>query len=160
MPHHKQASYSGTVEHVFAHRFVLRADDGYHLVDLTPEGADTVELAPGLRMTVHGEQKPSELKAQRIAIGDREIEIPHKHGPGYKKPHRPAHDHDTAPALKSVRAQGYEVLAPPRNKPKHLEILARGADGRVYELHVELDGHVRKAKHGAADDAKWAEQSA
>lgn len=89
-----------------------------------------------------------------MTIDGRDIPIRHKPGPDHKKPH--PHDHDPSAALDSVRAQGFEPLAPPRGKPKHFEILARRADGGVFELHVELDGRVRKQKPAAAEDGKWA----
>jgi hypothetical protein len=28
-------------------------------------------------------------------------------------------------------------------------------DGNLEELHIELDGHIRKSKPVAADDPKW-----
>jgi hypothetical protein len=70
----------------------------------------------------------------------RQIEKPHKH-------HKPHHhdDADPADAIKVARKAGYTVKGEPRRKPKHFEVDAtRG--GKRYELHITLDGDIRKEK--------------
>lgn len=156
MPHHQDIKAAGTIEDVFAHRFVLRTHDGKMLVDLTPKGAEQVKLRAGDQIAIEGEKKPSEVKVHRVMQNGKVTEIHHP-----DKPHGPKHDdpkhhaHDPAPALKAVRAEGYEVVGKARPKPKHFEVLARRGK-ELMELHVELDGHIRKSKPVQANDEKWA----
>lgn len=152
MPHHHRAAVSGRITDVFAHRFVVETSEGQRLLaDLGPKGTEMVALRPGLDVRIEGEQKPSELKVDRISVaGARAVEIVHK-----PKPHHGPHDAaDPSAALGAVKAAGYEPLGAPRRKPKHFEILARRGHAYV-ECHVELDGHIRKRKPVAPHDEKW-----
>ena len=150
MPDHDRRTISGTITHVFAHRFVLRTETGDVLADVTPKGIEQIALRVNDAVSVEGEMKPSELKVDRLTRGKQTIEIQHK-----KKPHEehgaPA---DPSVVLASARAAGFAVLGSPRRKPKHFEVLARKS-GSLNELHIELDGHIRKMKPVAADDPKW-----
>lgn len=148
-----QVRVSGKIIHLFAHRFVVQTTKGAILADITPRGIEQIALRVGNAVTLEGEMKPSELKVTRLTCEGRTIEIEHK-----KKPH---HDHhgehgpaDPKIVLKAARAAGYEPVAAPRRKPKHFEVLGR-RDNRFTELHIELDGHIRKTKPAAADDPKW-----
>jgi hypothetical protein len=70
-----------------------------------------------------------------------------------------AHEHDETdlrPALKTAEANRFTVLGKPRRKPKYFEILGRDPAGDVVELHVELDGSLRKTRPVRDDDPKWA----
>ena len=58
----------------------------------------------------------------------------------------------TVNLLEAVRAAGFEPSGTPRRKPKHFEIDGR-RDGKPYELHVELDGRIRKTKPAGEDAA-------
>jgi hypothetical protein len=155
MPHHAYKTASGKITHVFGHRFVVKTADGDLLADLTPHGLDQIHLAIGEAVTIEGEMKPTELKVDRLTRAGKSVVIDHDHHHG---PHH-HHDHRHPPAdpaivVASAKAAGFEVLGTPRRKPKHFEVL--GKRGRTYsELHIELDGHIRKAKPVARDDAKW-----
>ncbi len=150
MPH-ERCKLSGRITHVFSHRFVVQTPDGAFLADVTPHGADMVELRVGANVVVEGEQKPSELKVTHFTCGAKTVAIEHKnkhhhdhHGPG-----------DPTVALESARSAGFEPIGKPRRKPKHFEVLGL-RDGRHSELHIELDGRIRKTK--AVDDKhKWSE---
>lgn len=146
-------SEAGTVEAVFAHRFVLKRKDGTRLLaDLGPKGADAFRLVEGAEVSIEGEAKPSELKVSRLTPkGGEPIAIPHG------KPHDDGHDHrdaDPEAALAAVRQAGLEPIGSPRRKPKHFEVLARRA-GDLLEVHVEPNGRIRKEK--PADEEKWAD---
>ena len=132
---------SGKVTHVFAHRFVVQCSKGAMLADLTPHGSELVDLRIGAEVELEGERKPSELKVTRFASEGRSITIAHKQKPNHSH-HEPA---DPAIAIEAARAAGFEPDGAPHRKPKHFEIQAR-RDGRKYELHVELDGRIRKTK--------------
>ena len=93
--------------------------------------------------------KPSELKVSRITCGGRVVDIvDKKHGP---------HDHgpaDPAIALRAARTAGYKPVREPHRKPKHFEVLGQ-RDGKLEELHIEFDGHIRTSKPVAPDHPKW-----
>ena len=58
--------------------------------------------------------------------------------------------------MKAARDAGFEPLSQPRRKPKHFEVLGR-RDYRLSELHVELNGRIRKLKTVEVSDPKWSE---
>ncbi|MFH6786427.1 MULTISPECIES: hypothetical protein [Methylobacterium] len=152
MPHHDTTALSGTIQHVFSHRFTLEADGAVHLADLGPKGAEAFPLAAGLQVTLEGERRPSEIKVTRIAAPGREpVEIHHKkpHHPG--KPRRDAVHPDLA--LAAVTAAGWTPAGAPLRKPKHAEVLARRGDGAWTELHVDAAGTI--TRETAPDTEKW-----
>jgi hypothetical protein len=139
---------SGRIAHVFAHRFVVQSPDGAVLADLTPHGAELVDLQIGAAVELEGEMKPSELRVTRFRSEGRSVTIEHKKKPDHKH-HKPA---DPKVALEAVRAAGFDPSGTPRRKPKHFEIDGR-RDGKDYELHVELDGRIRKTRPANEDAA-------
>lgn len=146
---------SGTVADIFAHRFTLKTESGTVLADLGPQGVYAVKLAQGDAISLTGERKPSEFKVHSLTRGSETIAIPQGEKPGGK-----GHDHAPAdPTLARAAAEtaGLRPVGEPRRKPKHFELLARDGEGRHHELHVALDGTLRRQKPVAADDAKWAE---
>lgn len=140
MPH-ERSRLSGKITHVFAHRFVVQTPNGAVLADLTPHGADLVDLRIGAEVALEGDMKPSELKVTRFACDRRSVTIEHKKKPDHGH-HEPA---DPAIAVEAARAAGFEPMGTPRRKPKHFEIQGR-RNGQDYELHVELGGRIRKAR--------------
>ncbi len=146
------AHVSGKILHLFAHRFVVQTTHGVVLADITPKGAEQIALKVGDTVTLEGEQKQSELKVTKLTCDGKTVQVEHK-----KKPHHDDHHHapaDPAIVLKAAKAAGYEAVGHPRRKPKHFEVLGR-RDGHFTELHIELDGHIRKTKPAMADDPKW-----
>jgi len=147
----ERTKLSGKITHVFAHRFVVQTPKGAVLADVTPHGADLVTLRVGADVELEGESKPSELKVVRFTCGDKTVEIEHKKKHDHDH-HEPA---DPKVAIGAARAAGYEPIGEPRRKPKHFEVLGR-RDGTHSELHIELDGRIRKTKP-LEDEHKWAE---
>jgi hypothetical protein len=154
MDHERQTrSLSGQVTDIFAHRFVVKTEKGKVLADLGPKGAEQIPLREGNRVELIGEMKPSELKVQSIARnGARPVLLEHPRKP---QPYE-LDDADPRPALKTAEANGFTVLGKPRRKPKHFEVLGRDSAGDMVELHIELDGALRKTKPVHEDDPKWA----
>jgi hypothetical protein len=150
----QHSAVSGTITHIFAHRFVVETKHGVTLADITPRGLEQIALRIGDEVTLEGEMKPSELKVSRLTCGKKTIQIEHK------KKHDDKHHHDHHPhadpeiVLASARAAGFEPLGEPRRKPKHFEVLGRRR-GEFAELHIELDGHIRKTKPVERGDHKW-----
>ena len=58
MPEH-HITVSGTITHVFAHRFVVETAKGPVLADVTPRGLEQVSLRIGDDVRLEGEMKPS-----------------------------------------------------------------------------------------------------
>jgi hypothetical protein len=61
-------------------------------------------------------------------------------------------------ALKTAEANGFTVVGKPRRKPKHFEILGRDGAADMVELHIQLDGALRKTRPVREDDPKWARE--
>jgi hypothetical protein len=152
MPHHEKHPRIvavGEITHVFAHRFVLQTNSKALLADLTPHGLEAFGPRVGDRVAIEGEQKPSEIKVCKLERNGETFEI--GDGPRVEHKHAPA---DPALAIKATTSAGYEVIGEPRRKPKHFEVL--GKKGAMFEeLHIELDGDIRKAKSVSPDDHKW-----
>lgn len=146
MPHHEQIKLSGTIGDIFAHRFVLKTKDGNVLADIGPRGAEIFTLRSGDKVEVEGEQKPSEIKVQTIQReGEEPVAVDHP-----KPRHEDDHPHkpfaDPKIALKAAEKAGFDIIGEPHRKPKHFELRVRDAKGHELELHIELDGQIRKEK--------------
>ena len=153
MPEHQHISVAGTVTAVFAHRFVIESKGSKHLADVGPEAVKQIDLKEGDKVTVTGEQKPSEIKVTEIVkAGGTPIRIEHKKKHDHEEPHA---FRDPKAAIEAVTQHGFKVIAEPRRKPKHFEILGRSAKGEVLEFHVELDGDIRKRKPADLHEPKW-----
>ena len=156
-PHHAHeiVKLNGRVADVFAHRFVLETANGRVLADLTPRGMDRLKLREGDEIEIVGERKPSEIKVRRVIRGGKAIEI--DDGPPKPDHHAPHHHAEADPeqALRGARAGGFKPVGRPSRRPKHYEILARNEQDDFVELHVDFDGHVRKARSLAPGDPRW-----
>jgi len=153
MPRHEYKTISGTITHVFGHRFVLRTGHGDVVADLSPNGAEQIALRLNDEVTIEGEMKPSELKVVRLTRAGDTIRIEHK-----PKPPKEHGSHvDPSVVLAAAEAAGFAILGLPRRKPKHFELLGRH-NGEFSELHIELDGHIRKTKPIGRDDQKWSDE--
>jgi hypothetical protein len=151
LPHHNHIAASGTIIHIFDHRFVVQTAQRSLLADLTPRGAEQIALRIGDEVKLEGEMKPSELKVTRLMRDGKTVDIEH-----HKKHHGEDHDADPRQALQAVRVAGFDTLGQPRRKPKHFEILGR-RNQQLAELHVEFNGEIRKTKPADPNDPKWAE---
>jgi hypothetical protein len=150
MPDHRTIAITGKVAYVFAHRFVVVTGDGAVLADLTPRGAEQHALRIGEVVSLEGEMKPSELKVSQLTTGKTTIMIEHK------KPHDHHPHAEPGDAMKAARDAGFEPLGQPRRKPKHFEVLG-SRDHQLTELHIELNGQIRKRKPVENGDPKWSE---
>ena len=157
MPHNEKIALSGTIKHVFVHRFTVESEGKTHLADLGPKGAEAFSLSSGLAVSLEGERRPSEVKVTRIeAEGRAPVVIEHNkpnHAPGHKHPDIPA---DLDAVLSAARRAGWAPEGEPRQKPKHFEVLARKKGEEPMELHIDFAGTIYKQK--PADSTKWAQQ--
>jgi hypothetical protein len=143
---------SGTVTDVFGHRFVVQTSNGKVLADIGPKA--TIKLSPHERVEIEGEQKPTEIKVMRIAIGGGAARDTHHGDPKHKKHHGHA-DGSFGPseAAAMAQAEGYELLEDVRPHKKHFEALAAKGD-RTFAIHVHRDGRVEaKPEVGARPPA-------
>ena len=151
MPDHHTISIAGLITHVFGHRFVVQTSREAILADLTPKGLEEIALHVGDSVELSGEKKPTELKVMRFTRNGKTVTIAHK------EKHHGHHDNaDPDAALRAARAAGFAIQGEPRRKPKHFEVLGE-RDARFTELHIELDGHIRKMKPVDRHDPKWAQ---
>ena len=148
--HKDDATACGEITDVFAHRFVLRTAAATILADLGPRGGERVALAVGDSVEIFGRLTPSELKVTRLIRSETAIDI--EHG---KRSSETRDDVDPQLAHAAAAENGLTVLALPRRKPKHFEVLGRDDTGDVVELHIDRDGELRKSKPGDAADPKW-----
>jgi hypothetical protein len=151
------------VRDLFAHRFVLRTTDGCVLADLTPEGAERIQLLVGDEITIEGEKKPSEIKVRRIERGGEVVDLseePSRRGKTSDK--IKAGDaslgEDAASATRIVTEAGLTPIGKPRRKHKHFEILGREAGGNLVEWHIDRDGTIGKKKLVESDSDKWSDE--
>lgn len=152
-----EVKLTGSVRDLFAHRFVLRTPEGSVLADLTPAGAERIQLLVGDEVTIEGERKPSEIKVSRIMRGAEVIELPAKGGSRHGKAE--GHDEDDVEAAtRAATEAGLTPIGKPRRKHKHFEILGRDGAGNLVELHVDRDGAVGKQKIVEADSDKWSDE--
>ena len=140
MSKHENRIASGTITHVFGHRFVLATETGDILADITPKGSEQIALRVKDVVTVAAEMKPSELKVTTLTRGKEEIRIAHK-----KKPHEDPHElADPTIARTAAQEAGFAIVGVSRRKPAHFELIG-GKNGAFHELHITLNGTVRKA---------------
>ena len=138
---------TGTVWGVFAHRFAIETPGGKILADLGPDAASAIVLNVGDRVTISGERKPSEVKVSRLLTADGVRHDILRGGTNHK--HRQA---DPAIALAAAERERFVVAGEPRRKPKHWEVAA-SRDGAGYELHIGLDGTIKKIKDRRLESA-------
>jgi hypothetical protein len=149
MPDHHILAVAGKITHVFGHRFVVQTSRDAILCDVTPKGLERITLEVGDRVELEGEKKPSELKVTRFTASGSTLLVEHK--PKHHDHHGAA---DPEAALKAAKTAGFAIHGEPRRKPKHFEVLGE-RDARFSELHIELDGRIRKTKPVDRHDPKW-----
>jgi hypothetical protein len=139
---HKSVKASGTVTDLFGHRFIVQTPHGKLLADIGPKAAETITLRQHDHVELEGEQKPTEIKVHRLAIGTGKMRETHHHGPKHDKDHG-HHDESFGPmeAAAMARAAGYELIGDPQPHKKHFEAVAT-KDGRTFDIHVHRDGRV------------------
>ena len=117
------------------------------LADLTPRGLEVVGLRIGDRVALEGEQKPSEIKVSKLERNGETFAI--GHGPHDTR----EHEADPAIAIKLPRTPDIKLLEDRTANQSILRCWEKGAE--FEELHIELDGDVRKTKRVSPHDHKW-----
>jgi len=164
----KDIELNGAIEDVFGHRFTITSNGQKFLVDLGPHGDGGAKVEVGQSVSVKGEEKPGEIKASSLRVGDGDwLEIKHKdHAPkpadkGHEsKPEAPKStdgdngakpddtDKEQGPSddhvTKTLTDEGYTDIGERTRKPKHVEVIA-SKDGKRHKVHVHKDG-VKKTE--------------
>lgn len=143
----------GDVAEIYGNKFVMQDGTGKALVETGRQGEGGTLVKPGEAVTVQGRFENGFLHALLITRADgSQVRIGPAGGP-------PAGTLDWAkdkvglgakpdvPALTAgVAAAGYSDIRVTGRGPRHLEVAARGSDGRERQLHVGFDGQVREKR--------------
>ncbi|KQT79086.1 DNA-binding protein [Methylobacterium sp. Leaf465] len=143
----------GDVAEIYGNKFVMQDGTGKALVETGRQGEGGALVKPGEAITVQGRFENGFLHALLITRADgSQVRVGPAGGP-------PAGTLDWAkdkvglgakpdvPALTArVEAAGYSDIRVTGRGPRHLEVAARGTDGRERQLHVGFDGQVREKR--------------
>jgi hypothetical protein len=157
MPHDEPiVTVKGTILDVFAHRFVVQAARGKILADLGKHNMQKIAIKAGDEVELTGEQKPSELKIHTMILNGRPIPLEPKEKDHHK--HKEMKEVDPEIAIHTAQKEHVTVIGKPHRKPQHFEVLGKNSRGELVELHIELDGNLRKSKPVKPDDEKWSQE--
>lgn len=143
----------GEVAEIFGNKLIIQDGTGRALVETGRQGEGGTLAKTGETITVQGRFENGFLHARLLTHGDGSVV---RLGPaGGPPPGGLDWARDTiglgpqadVPALtKSVEAAGYTDIRVAGRGPRHLDVAAKGADGRERLLHVGFDGKVREVK--------------
>lgn len=143
----------GEVAEIYGNKFVIQDGTGRTLVETGRQGEGAPLVRPGEAVTVQGRFEKGFLHAKLITRADgTKVLLGPAGGPPAgsldwakdKVGLAPAPD---VPGLTAkVEAAGYTDIRVLGRGPRHLDVAARGGDGRERQLHVGFDGQVREKK--------------
>ena len=143
----------GAVAEVYGNKFVMQDGTGKALVETGRQGEGGTLVKPGEAVTVQGRFENGFLHAMLItrADGSRVVVGPAGGPPpgtlDWAKDRVGLGATPDVPALTAqVAAAGYTDIRVVRRGPRHLEVAARGSDGRERQLHVGFDGQVHETR--------------
>ncbi|WP_027171032.1 hypothetical protein [Methylobacterium sp. 10] len=143
----------GDVAEIFGNKFVLQDGSGRALVETGKQGEGGTLVTKGEAVTVQGRFENGFLHATLLTRADGKTVLlgpargPKPGGLDWAKDKvglGPAVD---APALTAkVEAAGYSDIRVTGRGPRHLDMAAKGQDGRERLLHVGFDGDIREKR--------------
>ncbi len=143
----------GEVAEIYGNKFVVRDATGKALVETGPRGEGGSLVKAGEAVTVQGRFENGFLHAVLITRADGSKVLVGPAGgppPGTLDWARDKVGLGARPDLPTltglVQAAGYSDVRVTGRGPRHLEIAAKGADGRERQLHVGFDGQVREMR--------------
>jgi hypothetical protein len=143
----------GDVAEIYGNKFVMQDGTGKALVETGRQGEGGTLVKPGEAVTVQGRFENGFLHAMLItrADGSRVVVGPAGGSPpgtlDWAKDRVGLGAKPDVPALTAqVAAAGYSDIRVTGRGPRHLEVAARGSDGRERQLHVGFDGQVRERR--------------
>ncbi|GJD57314.1 DNA-binding protein [Methylobacterium dankookense] len=141
----------GEVAEIFGNKFVLQDGTGRALVETGRAGEDGALVAKGETVTVQGRFEKGFLHARMITRADGAPTLLGRAGgpsPGsldWAKDRVGLAPRPDLPALTAaVERAGYGDVRVTGRGPRHLEVAAKGQDGRERLLHVDFDGRIRE----------------
>ncbi|KAB1079506.1 DNA-binding protein [Methylobacterium soli] len=142
----------GEVAEIFGNKFILQDGSGRALVETGRSGEGGGLVVKGETVTVQGRFEKGFLHATLIAHADgNQVRL----GPAGRPPGTLdwAKDKvglgpspDVAALTAMVTAAGYSDVRVTGRGPRHLDVAARGGDGRERALHVGFDGQIREKR--------------
>ncbi|GEO99360.1 DNA-binding protein [Methylobacterium haplocladii] len=143
----------GEVAEIFGNKLIIQDGTGRALVETGRQGEDGTLARKGETITVQGRFENGFLHARLLTHGDGSVVRlgpaggPPPGGLDWARDKVGLGPQADVPALtKSVEAAGYTDIRVAGRGPRHLEVAAKGADGRERLLHVGFDGQVREVK--------------
>lgn len=143
----------GDVAEIFGNKFILQDGSGRALVETGKQGEGGTLVTKGEAVTVQGRFENGFLHATLLTRADGKTVVlgpargPKPGGLDWAKDKvglGPAID---APALTAkVEAAGYSDIRVTGRGPRHLDMAAKGQDGRERLLHVGFDGDIREKR--------------
>ncbi|WP_128566580.1 DNA-binding protein, partial [Methylobacterium crusticola] len=140
----------GEVAEVYGGTFILQDATGRALVETGRAGEGGGLVARGETVTVQGRFDKGALRAAALTHGDGRRVVLARGGPppgtlDWARESVGLGARPDVPALTAaVAAAGYTDIRVAGRGPRHLDVAAKGADGRERLLHVGLDGTVRE----------------
>ncbi|KQO72026.1 DNA-binding protein [Methylobacterium sp. Leaf87] len=143
----------GTVAEIYGNKFVVQDGTGKALVETGKRGEGGTLVTTGEAVTVQGRFENGFLHAALITRADGTKVVVGPAGglpPGtldWAKDKVGLGPKADVPALTAqVEAAGYSDIRVTGRGPRHLDVAAKGADGRERHLHVGFDGQVREKR--------------
>jgi len=143
----------GDVAEIYGNKFVVQDPTGRALVETGRAGEGGTLVAKGESVTVQGRFENGFLHAALITRADgTKVLVGPAGGPpagtlDWAKDRVGLGAKPDVPALTAqVAAAGYSDIRVTGRGPRHLEVAARGSDGRERQLHVGFDGQVRERR--------------
>lgn len=143
----------GEVAEIFGNKFVLQDATGRTLVETGRQGEGDALVRKGETVTVRGRFENGFLHAAALVRADgtttdlKPAGGPRPGGLDWMKDKIGLGPEIDLPGLKAkVEAAGYTDVRIAGRGPKHLDVAAKGADGRERMLHVGFDGGIREKR--------------
>lgn len=143
----------GEVAEIFGNKFILQDTSGRALVETGRQGEGGELVRKGETVTVRGRFENGFLHAAALVRADgtttslKPAGGPPPGGVDWVKDKVGLGPEIDVPGLKAkVEAAGYTDVRVAGRGPRHLEIAAKGTDGRERLLHVGFDGGIREKR--------------
>ena len=143
----------GEVAEIYGNKFIVQDGSGKALVETGRAGEGGTLVKPGEAVTVQGRFENGFLHAVLITRPDGSRVVVGPAGgppPGtldWAKDKVGLGPKADVPALTALaESAGYSDIRVLGQGPRHLDVAARGADGRERQLHVGFDGHIREKR--------------
>ncbi|GJE19055.1 DNA-binding protein [Methylobacterium marchantiae] len=143
----------GEVAEIFGNKFIVQDGSGRALVETGKRGEDGGLVSKGEAVTVQGRFENGFLHAILLTRADGKTVVlgpargPKPGGIDWAKDRVGLGPTIDAPALTAkVEAAGYSDVRVIGRGPRHLEVAAKGQDGRERQLHVGFDGDIREKR--------------